>query len=68
MRETGVPEPSIKFACTLQNHHYLAIVEATIQLREKTGRSVSRSLVLDALVATADMAALVEEIAKRGES
>lgn len=66
-RETGVRTPSIKFDCTLQNINYASVVEATIRLREKTGRSVSRSAVLDALVETADMDAIVEEIAKRGE-
>lgn len=59
--------PSIKFPCALQNTNYAAIMEATIRLREKTGRSVSRSVFLDALVETSDLDALVEEIAKRGE-
>jgi hypothetical protein len=66
-RETGIPDPSVKFSCVMQNDNYRAVVEATIRLREKTGRSVSRSVVIDALVATSDMDAIVEEIAKRGE-
>lgn len=66
-RAPDFTSPSVKFLCALQNDNYAAVVEATIRLREKTGRSISRSVVLDALVETSDLDAVVEEIAKRGE-
>lgn len=67
-RASAFTGPCIKFACVLQNDNYRAVAEAAIRLRERTGRSVSPSVVLDALVETSDMDAIVEEIAKRGEN